>query len=94
MGNIQALNRGKKDFPLLMFLELIRNDVCKKSFDSTHKPADFKVNVLRLLDYLDNNVQLEAISLSLALETEIYFMIICMIPSIHLVSPIAMSTTS
>ena len=56
MGNIQALNRGKEDFPLLMFLELIGNDVCKKSFDSMRKPADFKVNVLKLLDYLDNKV--------------------------------------
>jgi acyloxyacyl hydrolase len=55
-GNIQALNRGKDDFPLLMFLELIGNDVCKKSFDSMRKPADFKVNVLKLLDYLDSKV--------------------------------------
>lgn len=39
MGNIRGLNRdSKNDFPLLMFMELIGNDVCKKSFDSMTKP--------------------------------------------------------
>ncbi len=38
-GNIKALTRDpKNDYPLLMFMELIGNDVCKKSFDSMTKP--------------------------------------------------------
>jgi len=38
-GNIPALKRDPaNDYPLLMFLELIGNDVCKKSFDSMTKP--------------------------------------------------------
>ena len=41
-----------------MFLELIGNDVCKKSFDSMTKPEDFKRNVLKLLDYIDKKVQI------------------------------------
>eukprot|EP00919_Chromeraceae_sp_WS-2016_P064663 GHVR01153159.1.p1 GENE.GHVR01153159.1~~GHVR01153159.1.p1 ORF type:complete len:105 (-),score=3.74 GHVR01153159.1:1615-1929(-) len=39
-----------------MFMELIGNDVCKKSFASMRKPADFKVNILKLLNYLDQKV--------------------------------------
>ena len=41
-GNIKALARDQKeDNPLLMFLELIGNDVCKKSFDSMTKVEEF-----------------------------------------------------
>jgi hypothetical protein len=40
----------------MMFLELIGNDVCKKSFDSMTKPADFKQNAIRLLKYIDSRV--------------------------------------
>jgi acyloxyacyl hydrolase len=40
--NIKALVRNQQeDYPLLMFLELIGNDVCKKSFESMTKEADF-----------------------------------------------------
>jgi len=39
-----------------MFLELIGNDVCKKSFDSMTKVEDFEKNVIYLLDYLDHKV--------------------------------------
>lgn len=39
-----------------MFLELIGNDVCKKSFDSMTKPADFKRDAIRLLNYIDSRV--------------------------------------
>lgn len=56
-GNIQALQRDQQnDYPLIMFLELIGNDVCKKSFDSMTKPADFKRDVLKLLHFLDEKV--------------------------------------
>ena len=37
-GNIHALKRTKDDYPLLMFMELIGNDVCKKSFNSMTTP--------------------------------------------------------
>ena len=34
-GNIHALKRDpQNDYPLIMFLELIGNDVCAKSFSS------------------------------------------------------------
>ena len=39
-----------------MFMELIGNDVCKKSFNSMTKPQDFKQNILKLLRYLDSTV--------------------------------------
>ena len=56
-GNIQALRRDKKnDNPLLMFMELIGNDVCKKSFSSMTTEAQFKVNILKLLNYLNDTV--------------------------------------
>lgn len=56
-GNIKALKRDKsKDHPLLMFLELIGNDVCAKSFDGMTQPPVFKQNILRLLNYLDETV--------------------------------------
>jgi len=54
--NIQALKRTKADHPLLMVLELIGNDVCKKSFASMTKPEDFKKNILRILNDLDKRV--------------------------------------
>jgi acyloxyacyl hydrolase len=56
-GNIQALQRDQQnDYPLIMFLELIGNDVCKKSFDSMTKPEDFKREVLKLLHFMDSKV--------------------------------------
>ena len=56
-GNIHALKRNPKtDYPLLMFMELIGNDVCSKSFDGMTKPADFKAKILKLLNYLDTTV--------------------------------------
>jgi len=42
-GNIKALRRNNNtDYPLLVFLELIGNDVCKKSFNSMTTPEEFK----------------------------------------------------
>lgn len=56
-GNIKALARNQKeDYPLLIFLELIGNDVCKKSFESMTKEADFERDVTYLLEYLDSKV--------------------------------------
>ena len=56
-GNIMALKRNaKEDYPLLMFLELIGNDVCKDSFDRMTKPEQFKIDILKLLDHLDTVV--------------------------------------
>lgn len=39
-----------------MFLELIGNDVCKKSLESERKPEDFKRYIIRLLDTVDTMV--------------------------------------
>jgi acyloxyacyl hydrolase len=42
-GNIKALKRDpKNDHPMLMFMELIGNDVCAKSFDSMTTVEHFK----------------------------------------------------
>jgi acyloxyacyl hydrolase len=42
-GNIKALKRNQKnDYPLLMFMELIGNDVCSKSFDGMTTVGKFK----------------------------------------------------
>lgn len=37
-------------------MELIGNDVCKKSFSSMTTEAQFKVNILKLLNYLNDTV--------------------------------------
>ena len=56
-GNIKALKRNQKDdYPLLMFMELIGNDVCAKSFNSMTTTVNFKANILKLLRYLDSTV--------------------------------------
>lgn len=39
-----------------MFMELIGNDVCSKSFDGMTTPPVFKENILKLLNYLDETV--------------------------------------
>ena len=52
-NNIKALSRNQThDHPLLVFLEMIGNDVCMHLTD----PAEFKQNVLKLLDYLDTTL--------------------------------------
>lgn len=50
------MNRSKEnDYPLLLFLELVGNDVCNhKSLDGQTKPAEFKANIMKLLGYLDS----------------------------------------
>ena len=56
-GNIKALKRDQhNDHPLLMFMELVGNDVCKKSFNSMTTTTKFKANILKLLNYLDDTV--------------------------------------
>lgn len=56
-GNIKALKRNQTDdYPLLMFMQLIGNDVCSKSIEGMTKPAQFKQNILKLLNYLDTVV--------------------------------------
>jgi acyloxyacyl hydrolase len=39
-----------------MFLELVGNDVCSKSFDGMTTVTEFKSNILKLLNYLDQTV--------------------------------------
>ena len=56
-GNIKALKRDpENDHPLLVFFELIGNDVCAKSFDGMTTEAEFEKNVLRLLNWLDTTL--------------------------------------
>ena len=91
MGNIKALARNQKeDNPLLIFLELIGNDVCKKSFDSMTKEADFEKSVISLLEYLDEKVQIRlfrflrvAISSFLGLETVMFCTKTCIMKLTH-----------
>jgi len=55
-GDIQAIRRNNKtDHPMLVFMELIGNDVCNghHGFDSMTTPAEFYTNILKLLNYLD-----------------------------------------
>lgn len=55
-GNIKALKRDpKNDHPMILFLELIGNDVCGSSVGGT-SPADFKKNIIRLLDWLNTKL--------------------------------------
>lgn len=55
--NIKALARNQQnDHPLLMFMELVGNDVCAKTFDGMTTVTEFKTNVLKLLNYLDQTV--------------------------------------
>jgi acyloxyacyl hydrolase len=55
-GNIKALQREQTaDHPMMLFIELIGNDVCGSSVGGT-KPADFKKNIIRLLDWLDTKL--------------------------------------
>lgn len=39
-----------------MFLELIGNDVCVKKLDDLRNVVDFKKNILRLLNYINDHV--------------------------------------
>lgn len=56
-GNIPALKRVQSDdYPLIMFMELVGNDVCSKSFDGMTTVEHFKENILKLLNYLDKTV--------------------------------------
>lgn len=41
---------------MLIFLELIGNDVCASSFDDMTSTAQFKINLLKLLNWLDSTV--------------------------------------
>lgn len=43
----------------MMFLELIGNDVCKDSFNRMTTVEEFRVNVVKLLKYLDGRVTIE-----------------------------------
>ena len=54
-GNIKALSRNQDhDHPMLMFLELVGNDVCTRGqIISSQK---FKANILKLLSYLDTRL--------------------------------------
>jgi len=59
MKNIAGLARNQTtDHPVLVFLELVGNDVCnhKRSFDSMTTPEKFKKNILKILDYLDTRL--------------------------------------
>jgi len=57
--NIQALARNQEDDqPLLMFLELVGNDVCNHhhGFDSMTTPTEFYDNIVKILKFLDTVV--------------------------------------
>jgi acyloxyacyl hydrolase len=55
-GNIKALQRSQgTDHPMILFLELVGNDVCGSSVGGT-APAEFKKNIIRLLDWLDTKL--------------------------------------
>ena len=56
-GNIKALKRDQSnDHPMLVFLELVGNDVCGSSLNGMTEPSKFKENILRLLSYLDTTL--------------------------------------
>jgi len=58
-GNNERLSRSKTDdHPILMFLELVGNDVCnhRPTFDVMTKPDEFRKNIIKNLDYLDSVV--------------------------------------
>jgi acyloxyacyl hydrolase len=55
-GNIKALQRNQAtDHPMILFIELIGNDVCGSSVGGT-APADFKKNILKLLDWFNTEL--------------------------------------
>eukprot|EP01119_Soliformovum_irregulare_P014588 TRINITY_DN3995_c0_g1_i1.p1 TRINITY_DN3995_c0_g1~~TRINITY_DN3995_c0_g1_i1.p1 ORF type:complete len:553 (-),score=134.75 TRINITY_DN3995_c0_g1_i1:148-1806(-) len=55
---IPTLARTPKDKPVLLFLELIGNDVCSghHTLDSMTTPQEFKQNILKTLNYLEANL--------------------------------------
>jgi len=55
---VKLARKSDNDYPLLMFLELVGNDVCnhRQSFDPMTTPAAFRANIIKLLDYLDSVV--------------------------------------
>jgi len=58
-GDIVKLARHEgNDYPVLMFLELIGNDVCnhRQDFSPMTTPEAFRVNILKILNYLDSVV--------------------------------------
>ena len=59
LNSIKALARNvTEDFPLLIFVELIGNDVCghEQNFDHMTKPEKFRENIKNLLDGIDQIV--------------------------------------
>jgi len=59
LDNIKALSRNQTtDHPLLIFLELIGNDVCSghEDFDHFTQPDEFKNKIIEILDHLDTVV--------------------------------------
>lgn len=53
-GNIKALHRDTtNDHPVLFFLELVGNDVCSSSPHHFTSVEQFRVNILKLLNWLD-----------------------------------------
>ena len=59
LGNILALSRDQQnDHPLLMFLELVGNDVCwaQNNFDAYTTPDVFRAKIIEILDHLDTVV--------------------------------------
>jgi len=51
LGNIMELARNQEnDHPMLVFLELVANDVC---FYQSTPPENFRQNILNILNYLD-----------------------------------------
>jgi acyloxyacyl hydrolase len=57
-GNSKAIGRTPSDHPSLVFLELIGNDVCSRHHDFDHmtKPEQFKLNIYKILNWLDGVV--------------------------------------
>jgi acyloxyacyl hydrolase len=54
--DIEGIQRNQNDdYPMIVFMEFIGNDVCGSEQDFTHMttPVEFKANIINLLNYLD-----------------------------------------
>jgi len=51
-----ALARTEKDLPALVFYSLIGNDVCRMSAGNMTTPTQFRQNVLKALDYMEEHL--------------------------------------
>ena len=56
LDQVKLLSRSAEDKPILGFVAYIGNDICKKSLDKMTTPDDFRANILKGLEALNQKI--------------------------------------